>query len=165
MERLFTPWRMSYLTSPKGDHGCIFCSAASDANERDTLLLWRGARVIAMLNRYPYSNGHVMVAPVEHSARLFESDDTTLADLMQAAARCQRILADEYSPDGFNLGMNFGEAAGAGFADHYHLHIVPRWRGDHNFMSVTADTRMIPEEPERSWERLKPKFSSVGSSL
>lgn len=165
MERLFTPWRMSYLTSPSSDTGCIFCQASESDQDRDVLRLWSGERVFVMLNRYPYSNGHLMVAPHEHSARLFESGDETLADLMRVAARAQQLLGEIYAPDGFNLGMNFGSVAGAGFAEHYHLHLVPRWGGDHNFMSVTAETRMIPEALETTFDRLTPKFSCLGESL
>lgn len=165
MKRLFTPWRMSYLTSPSSETGCIFCKASSSASETEVLRLWSGARVFVMLNRYPYSNGHLMVAPHEHSARLFESGDQTLSDLIRVAARAQQLLGEVYEPEGFNLGMNFGSVAGAGFADHYHLHLVPRWRGDHNFMSVTADTRMIPETLDVTFERLAPKFSSLSGSF
>lgn len=165
MQRIFTPWRMTYLTAPKEDHGCIFCAASARDDLRESLCLWKGERVFVMLNRFPYSNGHIMIAPHDHAAALFETDDQTLSELMRVASRSQQLLSEVYAPDGFNLGMNFGAVAGAGFADHYHLHLVPRWGGDHNFMSVTAETRMIPEELEATWERLQPKFSGLRSSL
>ena len=165
MERIFTPWRMAYLTSPPANDGCIFCNASTSSDDHAVLRLWSGDRVLVMLNRFPYSNGHLMIAPHEHSARLFDSGDDILSDLVRVAARAQRILGEVYQPEGFNLGMNFGSVAGAGFAEHYHLHLVPRWGGDHNFMSVTAGTRMIPESLEMTFERLRPKFSSLADSL
>lgn len=165
MNPLFTPWRMNYLSAPRTDDGCIFCSAAASNPSPDSLVLWKGDRIIVMLNRFPYSSGHVMVAPVEHTANLYDSEAPTLIDLIDASARAQRVLSDVYSPEGFNLGMNFGTVAGAGFAEHYHVHLVPRWGGDHNFMSVTADTRLIPEELPRTWERLAPKFAAFHREL
>jgi ATP adenylyltransferase len=114
-----------------------------------------------MLNKYPYTNGHLMVAPVAHEARLFESADVSLKALIRLSAEAQRVLSDVYSPDGFNVGMNFGTVAGAGFADHYHMHIVPRWNGDSNFMTVTAQTRLVPEELEVTFDRLAPRFAEL----
>ena len=163
MEVLFTPWRYSYLTSPKSESSdsCIFCTAASSGNERETLTLYRGTSTLVMLNRYPYSNGHLMVAPVAHEARLFDSSDGALRSLIRLTAEAQRILSDVYHPDGFNVGMNFGRIAGAGFADHYHVHIVPRWGGDVNFMSVTARTRLVPEDLDATYDRLRPQFDAI----
>ena len=167
MQILFTPWRYSYLTAPKSDHsaGCIFCVAASAQNPKDTLTLFRGGDAIVMLNRYPYTNGHLMVAPVAHEARLFESSDRALGALIGLTAEAQRILSDVYRPDGFNVGMNFGEVAGAGVADHYHVHIVPRWNGDSNFMTVTARTRLVPEELDVTFDKLVPHFENVRGDL
>jgi ATP adenylyltransferase len=160
---LFTPWRFPYLTSPKGDQpqGCIFCLAASSADPRSTLTLFRTEAALVMLNRYPYTNGHLMVAPVAHEARLFQSEDRSLRALIRLTAEAQRILSDVYHPDGFNVGMNFGQIAGAGVADHYHLHIVPRWSGDVNFMTVTAETRLIPEELDVTYDKLAPHFRAI----
>lgn len=168
MEILFTPWRFSYLTSPKGDQppGCIFCIAATSEDVRGTLTLFRSPDALVMLNRYPYTNGHLMVAPVAHEGRLFESADRSLRALIRLAAEAQRILSDVYRPEGFNVGMNFGQIAGAGVADHYHLHIVPRWSGDVNFMTVTARTRLVPEDLEATFDKLEPHFRQVrGVSL
>jgi ATP adenylyltransferase len=114
-----------------------------------------------MLNRYPYTNGHVMVAPVAHEARLFDSSDGALRSLIRLTAEAQRILSDVYHPDGFNIGMNFGRVAGAGFADHYHVHVVPRWGGDVNFMTVTAKTRIVPEELDVTFDKLRASFADV----
>lgn len=112
-----------------------------------------------MLNRYPYTNGHLMVAPLRHIGRLYDSSDAELMSLIRLAATAQRYLAEIYNPDGFNVGMNFGAVAGAGVADHYHLHVVPRWGGDSNFMTVTAQTRMVPEELEVTFEKVRSKFA------
>ena len=163
MDILFTPWRYSYLTSPKSEKGgaCIFCDALAAKNPRDTLTLYRNEQAVVMLNRYPYTNGHLMVAPAAHQARLFESSETSLHALIRLTAEAQRILSDVYHPDGFNIGMNFGQVAGAGVADHYHLHIVPRWGGDSNFMTVTAQTRLVPEDLDVTFEKLQPHFAGI----
>lgn len=166
MEILFTPWRYPYLTSPKSESsGCIFCSAVQSANPRDTLTLFRNDRGLVMLNRYPYTNGHLMVAPVAHEARLFDSTNDSLRVLIRLTAETQRILSDVYRPDGFNVGMNFGQVAGAGVADHYHVHVVPRWGGDTNFMTVTARTRLVPEELDATFDKLQPHFDAIGKEV
>ena len=163
MQILFTPWRYPYLTAPKSEkgHGCIFCNAAASPNTHETLTLYRSASAVVMLNRYPYTNGHLMVAPVAHEARLFDSTDQSLRALIRLTAEAQRILSDVYAPDGFNIGMNFGQVAGAGVADHYHVHIVPRWGGDSNFMTVTARTRLVPEELDVTFDKLAPHFREI----
>ena len=163
MHVLFTPWRFPYLTAPKSPTppGCIFCIAAEDPERRETLTLFRGTQALVMMNRYPYTNGHLMVAPIAHEARLFDSSDASLGALIRLTAEAQRILADVYKPEGFNVGMNFGQIAGAGFADHYHMHIVPRWGGDTNFMSVTAQTRLVPEDLGVTFDKLRPHFEAI----
>lgn len=169
MDVLFTPWRFSYLTSPKSaqPQGCIFCIAATSRDVRQTLTLFRNDLALVMLNRFPYTNGHLMVAPISHQARLFDSTDDSLRALIGLTAAAQRILSDVYRPDGFNVGMNFGQVAGAGVADHYHMHVVPRWAGDSNFMTVTARTRLVPEELDVTFDKLLPHFenASKGSAL
>ena len=125
---------------------CIFCEALRAEPGPDNLVVDRKDRVFAMLNRYPYANGHVMVAPVAHQAKLSESDGETLAELIREVALSQEVLDGLYRPSGFNVGANFGRAGGAGIEDHYHFHVVPRWEGDVNFMTVAGDTRVIPEE-------------------
>lgn len=114
-----------------------------------------------MLNRYPYTNGHLMVAPVQHEARLFDSSPQALSAFIRLTAESQRILSDVYHPDGFNVGMNFGQSGGAGVTDHYHLHVVPRWNGDSNFMTVTARTRLVPEDLEATFDRLQSHFRKL----
>ncbi|HEX9983706.1 MAG TPA: HIT domain-containing protein [Thermoanaerobaculia bacterium] len=154
------------MTAPKTGEtaGCIFCIAAETGVSRDTLTLYRDDSALVMMNRYPYTNGHLMVAPVAHEARLFESTSTSLRALIGLTAEAQRILSDVYRPDGFNVGMNFGTVAGAGVADHYHMHVVPRWGGDSNFMTVTAQTRLVPEELDATYDKLAPHFRQIRES-
>ncbi|HEX7151055.1 MAG TPA: HIT domain-containing protein [Thermoanaerobaculia bacterium] len=154
------------MTAPKSGQpsGCIFCIAAGGGVSRDTLTLHRDEHALVMMNRYPYTNGHLMVAPIAHEARLFESRDESLRALIRLTAEAQRILSDVYRPDGFNVGMNFGTVAGAGVADHYHMHIVPRWSGDSNFMTVTAQTRLVPEELDATYDKLVPHFRELRAS-
>jgi len=162
MDILFTPWRYPYLTAPKSDSQiCIFCNAVSSDALRDTLTVFRTDDALVMLNRYPYTNGHLMVAPAAHEALLFQSRDDSLRSLIRLTAESQRILSDVYRPDGFNVGMNFGQVAGAGVADHYHMHIVPRWGGDSNFMTVTARTRIVPEDLDVTYDKLLPHFMKL----
>ena len=163
MDVLFTPWRFQYLTSPKSETPaeCIFCAAAKSKKTRDTLTLFKDEDALVMMNRYPYTNGHLMVAPIAHEARLFDSTDASLRALIRLTAEAQRILSDVYQPHGFNVGMNFGTVAGAGVADHYHMHIVPRWSGDSNFMTVTAQTRLVPEELGATYDKLEPLFRKI----
>ena len=166
MQILFTPWRYSYLTSPRSEtpQPCIFCAASTSKNPRETLTLFRSELALVMLNRYPYTNGHLMIAPVAHEARLFDSNDEALRALIGLTAEAQRILSDVYHPDGFNVGMNFGQVAGAGVADHYHMHVVPRWSGDSNFMTVTASTRLVPEDLETTFAKLEPYFNGISDA-
>lgn len=163
MEILFTPWRYPYLTSPRSDkpQACIFCAAAQAREPKETLTLFRNDLALVMLNRYPYTNGHLMVAPIAHEARLFDSSESSLRALIRMTSESQRILSDVYHPDGFNIGMNFGQIAGAGVADHYHMHVVPRWNGDSNFMTVTARTRLVPEELDVTFDKLAPHFQKI----
>lgn len=146
MKRLWTPWRMAYLKGSK-EKGCIFCNKirASKRSDRKNLVLWRGERAFIVLNLYPYSNGHLMVAPYEHTGELDALDGETLKEMMLLVAKSIRALRRMMKPQGFNIGANLGRVAGAGVDDHVHIHVVPRWGGDTNFMPVLAETRMIPE--------------------
>jgi ATP adenylyltransferase len=155
---LFAPWRYEYLVSDK-EKACIFCEAAASDDDERSLVIFRGKRVFVVLNRYPYTNGHVMVAPFAHEAWLSESDAVTRSELIETVTRAQAILVSAYHTDGLNVGVNFGAAAGAGVAGHYHVHVVPRWAGDTNFMAVTAGVRIIPEELSETRRRLAPLFS------
>jgi ATP adenylyltransferase len=155
---LFAPWRYEYLVSEK-PVGCIFCEAAASGDDDASLVVYRGRRVFAMLNRFPYTNGHVMVAPFGHEAWFSDSSAETLSELIAIVARTQAILVAEYRTDGLNVGVNFGSAAGAGIAGHYHVHAVPRWAGDTNFMTVAGDVRVVPEELSVTRRRLAALFA------
>jgi ATP adenylyltransferase len=157
-ERLFTPWRLTYLTArDDAGAGCVLCRARDGAAER--LVVARGASCFVVMNLYPYTSGHVMVTPNRHVGSLGEAAAEELSEMMSLARRLERALGDEYRPDGVNLGMNLGRAAGAGIADHIHLHVVPRWSGDTSFMTVVADTRVLPETPDQACERLRRRFA------
>src|SRR5215470_18784413 len=155
---LFAPWRYEYLVSAKSG-GCIFCEAAASRDAEASLVVHRGKRVFVVLNRYPYTNGHVMVAPYAHEAWLSDSSAETLHELIATVARAQKVLVSAFHTDGLNVGINFGSAAGAGVLGHYHVHVVPRWAGDTNFMTVAADVRVVPEELETTRRRLVPLFA------
>lgn len=156
MRVLWAPWRMEYVAGPK-ETGCIFC-AATTGDARERLLLGTTAASLVMLNRFPYASGHLMVAPRSHAADLGALATAAHADLGETLRRALASLAAVLRPDGFNLGMNLGAAAGAGFADHLHWHIVPRWNGDANFMPVVAEVRVMPQHLLATYERLRPAF-------
>jgi ATP adenylyltransferase len=158
-EVLFAPWRYEYLVAEKST-GCIFCEAAASTNEEESLIVHRGRRVFVLLNRYPYTNGHLMVAPYEHLSRLSQSDGEALTELIETVARGEKILSETYRTDGLNIGANLGSAAGAGVEDHYHVHLVPRWSGDTNFMTVAGGVRVVPEELSVTRRRLAPLFEA-----
>jgi len=157
---LFAPWRYEYLVSDKSV-GCIFCEAAASRDDERSLVVYRGKKVFVVLNRYPYTNGHVMVAPLAHEAWFTDSSRDTLEELIATVARAQAILVSEYRTDGLNVGVNFGSAAGAGVASHYHVHVVPRWAGDTNFMTVAAGVRVVPEELSATRRRLAARFGEA----
>ncbi len=161
MEVLWAPWRMEYILSKKED-GCIFCRCASSSDLRSHLVLYKSEHCFVVMNRYPYNNGHLMVAPYRHTGLLEALSPEEAQDIMSVLQRCIQILKEAFSPDGFNLGANLGKVAGAGVADHLHFHIVPRWEGDTNYMPVIGSTRVIPEHLERTYERLWPLFQRRG---
>jgi ATP adenylyltransferase len=148
MERIYAPWRMSYVTgcgdAPKPD-GCVFCARAARPDDAANFIVHRGDTCFVILNAFPYANGHLMVLPYRHVARLAEMTAGEHAEMMTLAARMTETLDRVSSPDGYNVGMNLGGAAGAGIADHLHLHVVPRWNGDTNFMPVLGDVKILPE--------------------
>jgi ATP adenylyltransferase len=158
VERLFTPWRMAYVTTADETPGCVLCRARDGEDGADRLIVHSGERCFVVANLFPYSGGHVMVAPRRHVGSLGEATLEELAEMMALARRLEAVFREEYRPDGINLGMNLGRPAGAGVADHIHLHLVPRWTGDTSFMTVVGGTRVIPEEPEQACRRLRPYF-------
>lgn len=157
MDYIWTPWRFQYMTQVTSGKQpeCIFCDAAKRKDDENTLVVYRGAKVFIILNRFPYTSGHAMIVPYAHVAELSLCAPEALAEMMPLAQRLEAIYKTTYKPDGMNLGMNLGKAAGAGVAGHLHLHILPRWFGDANFMSVIGETRLHPEELQTTYERLK----------
>jgi ATP adenylyltransferase len=189
MDRLWTPWRYSYITRAEpqarpgvpaalsawpptdaDDKHCVFCNmiaavdyAIANGMSRETAeqavhIVHRGVHCFVCLNVYPYSTGHVMIVPYEHLASLAAVPTDAANELMLLAQRSERVLREVYSPGGLNMGLNLGEAAGAGIADHIHMHVLPRWLGDTNFMTVTAETRVLPEPLDVTWEKLRAPF-------
>ena len=159
---LYTPWRMAYLTggsAPAGSSGCLFCDLAG-LGDAEALIVERGRHAFAVLNRFPYSNGHVMVAPYAHHANLRELTADERGELLEIAARLESALASEYAPHGFNAGLNLGRCAGAGVPGHLHLHLVPRWDGDTSFMTVVSGTRVVPEDLGVTYRRLRARLGT-----
>lgn len=156
MERLWTPWRMQYVASADREPaGCLFCELAGRQDDEANLVVKRGRRALVVLNLYPYNTGHAMIAPYEHTADFPSLAPETGAEVLSLCQEVVGALAAEYRPDGFNLGMNLGRVAGAGVPDHLHVHVVPRWSGDSNFMAITADTKVMPETLDQTYARVK----------
>jgi len=153
---------MEYVASAP-EPGCIFCEPEPPKPDRERLIMHRGEHVFVLLNRYPYSPGHVMVAPYAHEGALHALDPATQTELMQRISDSARVLSKVYSSEGLNIGANLGRAAGAGFADHLHFHLVPRWTGDVNFMTVVGELRVIPQHLERIYDELLPHFRELSA--
>jgi ATP adenylyltransferase len=162
MDYLWTPWRFQYMAQVTQGRQpeCFFCDAVKSSHDEDTLLVYRGKKVFVILNRFPYTSGHVMIVPYTHVAQLEACETGALPEMMDLAQRMEGIFRREYKPDGMNLGMNLGKAAGAGVEGHLHLHALPRWFGDSNFMTVTGETRVHPEELATTYSRLKKALHS-----
>lgn len=154
MEHLFSPWRMEYIQSDKTDPGCIFCRFAREKDDQTNLIVYRGDLAFVILNRYPYTSGHLMVVPYAHQPSIELLDLGTRSEMMELVSQSIIVLGKIYRPSGFNLGMNIGSASGAGIAGHVHMHVVPRWNGDTNFMSAVGDTRVLPEALEDTCRRV-----------
>jgi ATP adenylyltransferase len=155
MDYLWTPWRYQYLADAKKDDRCIFCDAIAANDDAKMLVVFRGTKNYIILNRYPYTTGHVMVVPYAHVADLAAADPEVLSEMMRLAQRLKVALEKTYHPEGYNLGMNLGRAAGAGVTGHLHLHVLPRWSGDSNFMTVVGETRVEPEDLATTYEKLR----------
>lgn len=160
MKNLWAPWRMEFIApkTPQAEEEkqeCIFCTQPAAHDDAKYHILYRGERCYMMLNRYPYSNGHLMIAPYQHVGSIEELDEATLTELMGQAQLALRMLRFAMKPDGFNMGINQGKVAGAGFDEHMHFHVVPRWNGDTNFMPVLADIKVMPEHLDAVYEQLK----------
>ena len=162
MKRIFAPWRIRYIMSPKHD-GCIFCDFPRENRDEERLIVYRGKTCFVIMNNYPYNPGHVMISPYRHVGEIEKLEEGELLEMMVLAQKTVEVIKREMSPDGFNLGINLGKVAGAGIEDHIHLHIVPRWNGDTNFMPVIADVRVIPEAVEETYKKLKDGFEKLTS--
>jgi ATP adenylyltransferase len=158
MDHLWSPWRYQYVSKSGPPAGCIFCTKASAQRDRENYVVYRGERNFVILNLYPYSTGHLMVAPYEHLASLGAAPEETVEEMMRIARLAEMRLRAVYNPHGFNIGMNVGESAGAGVPGHIHLHVLPRWAGDTNFMTTVAETRVVPEILDVTYEKLKKSF-------
>jgi ATP adenylyltransferase len=160
MDKLWAPWRMKYIREAlsKPSEGCIFCAKPKESNDRENLILYKGVHAFVMLNAFPYNNGHCMVIPFQHTCSMDDIDAAAAAELWRLLAKCRQALAAAFKPDGFNIGINLGRAAGAGIDQHLHVHIVPRWNGDVNFMPAIGETKVISQSLEEAYEALKGLF-------
>ncbi len=159
MDVLWAPWRLEYILGPKPDQ-CVFCLPEHTDEDEERLVLHRGERAFVIMNRYPYNNGHLMVCPFRHVMSLLELEPPERHEIMDLVTTCESILRQGFNPGGVNVGLNLGEAAGAGIREHLHFHLVPRWIGDSSFMAL-SDTRVVPEHLHASYKRLKPYFKDI----
>ncbi len=162
MDRLWSPWRYAYVSQADAGNACVFCEKASENRDAENHIIHRGRLNFVMLNRYPYTTGHLMIAPYEHVATLEKAAAETLTEMMALARLAERYLRNVYHPGGLNLGMNVGECAGAGVAGHIHLHVLPRWPADSNFMTTVGETRVLPESLDVTFKRLVEAFRGDG---
>jgi len=158
MDHLWSPWRYKYIASADQEEGCVLCRIEREHRDAENYLVHRAELNFMILNLYPYTSGHLMIVPYEHKASLADFGEATTTEMIELAKRAQVALEAEYHPDGFNIGMNLGRSAGAGVADHLHLHVVPRWTGDANFVSIVGETRVLPEDLATTRERLRKHF-------
>lgn len=164
MKQIWAPWRLEYIRSPR-EQGCIFCEAAAGQGDRHTFVVARGARCFVIMNLFPYNTGHVMVVPYRHRSRPEDLDEDELLDLIRYTDYSLRVQERTLHPEGFNVGMNLGRAAGAGIDDHLHIHVVPRWVGDTNFMPVLGDVKVIPEHIDATYRRLVEGFAALDKEV
>lgn len=164
MDRLWAPWRMKYIKEgiDKPESGCILCTKPGESDDRSNLILYRGKTAYVICNKFPYNNGHLMVVPYAHTRSLDDVGDECGLELWKLTALCRRVLSDAFSPDGFNIGINLGRVAGAGIDTHLHVHVVPRWNGDSNFMPVVGETKVISQGLEETYAELKGRFEAIG---
>jgi ATP adenylyltransferase len=160
LDHLWSPWRLAYITGQASAEGCVFCSALSDASAQP-LIVHRGRACFVILNLFPYNNGHLMVIPNRHIASLAAATAEELSELIALTRAAELALTETYEPHGLNMGINLGKPAGAGILDHVHMHVVPRWNGDTNFMTVVGRTRVLPEELPETAEKLRPVFARL----
>jgi ATP adenylyltransferase len=161
MEYLWTPWRSTYMKASREKTACIFCAAVSSSADKETLVVFRARHSFVILNRYPYTSGHLMLAPYEHVPSLTAAPRDAIVEISELMRHAELVISEAYKPDGINLGMNLGRAGGAGIAEHIHMHMLPRWIGDANFMTSVADTRIIPETLEETYSKIKTGFDRL----
>jgi ATP adenylyltransferase len=161
LEHLWSPWRMEYLLSDKDKQQCVFCLSVETVDGFDNLVIYRGSYAFIILNRFPYTTGHLMIVPFLHKPSLEDLDIEIRNEIMELVTKSIIMFREEYCPEGFNVGMNIGEVSGAGIAEHVHIHVVPRWGGDTNFMSTLAGTRVLPESLDETYERIKQAWKKL----
>lgn len=155
MDFLFSPWRYAYVTAADSARECLFCGLLKANDDRKALIVYRARHCFIMLNAFPYTSGHVMVVPYQHTDQLQKLDPPAAREMMELTQKMEGVLRELYRPDGLNLGMNLGKAAGAGVAGHIHMHVLPRWVADANFMTVVSETRVLPESLEITYDRIR----------
>ncbi|MEN3044012.1 MAG: HIT domain-containing protein [Candidatus Hydrothermales bacterium] len=159
MKKLWAPWRINYIKTIETEKGCIFCSKPKENNDKKNLILKRGKKSFVILNKFPYNSGHLMIAPFRHIGSIENLKDEEVSEMMKFLKLSIKVLKKKLKPHGFNIGINIGKVAGAGYPGHVHIHIVPRWSGDTNFMPIIGDTKVIPEEIDKTFEYLFPLFN------
>jgi ATP adenylyltransferase len=161
MEYITTPWREEYIKKVFKMKGCIFCQALKKKDDKESFILYRGTHNFVLLNKYPYTPGHLMIAPYKHLSSIELAEKEATDEMTELLRRCLSLLRKQYNPQGFNTGMNIGQSAGAGIADHYHLHIIPRWLGDSNFMPLIGKTKVVLEDLHTSYDKLLSCFEKM----
>ena len=161
MDKLWAPWRIEYIRSPKED-GCIFCIKSQETNDRNNLVLYRGKKAFVLMNLYPYSNGHLMISPYQHTSETDDLSSACNSEIMDMANKSMSILSRTFNAEGYNFGANFGEVAGAGIKEHLHLHLVPRWIGDTNFMPIMGHTKVMVDGLKETRKQLAEAFAKNG---
>jgi ATP adenylyltransferase len=164
MDYLWTPWRYAYVTTAEKVSGCIFCALPKAGDDAKVHIVYRGRHCFIILNTYPYTSGHVMIVPFAHLDELVKLPPAVAQEMIELAQRMEAVLRQLYTPDGMNLGMNIGRAAGAGIADHVHMHVLPRWVGDTNFMTVAGETRVLPESLEETYAKIRGAIDASSSA-